>query len=61
MNLTVALTGASGSIFGQRLLRALERERPYITVFDDPAGDYADRLAAGQDIFGDLAQNERIG
>ena len=26
MNLTVALTGASGSIFGQRLLRALERD-----------------------------------
>jgi RNA polymerase sigma-70 factor (ECF subfamily) len=42
------------------VLRALERERPYITVFDDPAGDYADRLTAGQDIFGDLAQNERI-
>ena len=27
MNLTVALTGASGSIFGQRLLRALERDQ----------------------------------
>ena len=26
MNLTVAVTGASGSIFGQRLLRALERD-----------------------------------
>ena len=26
MNLTVALTGASGSIFGQRLLHALERD-----------------------------------
>jgi 4-hydroxy-3-polyprenylbenzoate decarboxylase len=26
VNLTVALTGASGSIFGQRLLRALERD-----------------------------------
>lgn len=26
MNLTVAITGASGSIFGQRLLRALERD-----------------------------------
>lgn len=26
MNLTVALTGASGSIFGQHLLRALERD-----------------------------------
>ena len=26
MNLTVAVTGASGSIFAQRLLRALERD-----------------------------------
>ena len=26
MNLTVAMTGASGSIFGQRLLQALERD-----------------------------------
>lgn len=26
MNLTVAITGASGSIFGQRLLRALDRD-----------------------------------
>src|ERR1700733_1923226 len=25
------------------VLRALERERPYITVLDDPAGDYAGR------------------
>jgi RNA polymerase sigma-70 factor, ECF subfamily len=46
------------------VLRALERERPYLTILDDPAGDYAGRLAgevaAEQDIFGDLAQNERI-
>src|SRR5271163_484203 len=45
------------------VLRALERERPYLTVLDDPAGDYADRIAAEgaeQDIFGDLAQSERI-
>ena len=46
------------------VLRALERERPYLTVLDDPAGDYEGRLAADatgeQDIFGDLAQNERI-
>jgi RNA polymerase sigma-70 factor (ECF subfamily) len=42
------------------VLRALERERPYITVLDDPAGDYVDRLADGQDIIGDLTQNERI-
>src|SRR5271170_4909540 len=41
------------------VFRALERERPYITVLDDPASDYAERLtteaAAEQDIFGDLA------
>jgi RNA polymerase sigma-70 factor (ECF subfamily) len=46
------------------VLRALERERPYLTILDDPAGDYAGRLAgevaAEQDIFGDLAHNERI-
>ncbi len=44
------------------VLRSLERERPYLTVLDDPAGAYEDRLeaAADQDIFGDLAHNERI-
>jgi RNA polymerase sigma-70 factor (ECF subfamily) len=46
------------------VLRTLERERPYITVLDDPAGDYTDRLAreaAGeQDIFADLARTERL-
>jgi RNA polymerase sigma-70 factor, ECF subfamily len=42
------------------VLRALERERPYITVLDDPAGDYAGRVLAEHDIFGDLAQNERL-
>jgi RNA polymerase sigma-70 factor (ECF subfamily) len=42
------------------VLRALERERPYITVLDDPAGDYAGRVAGEHDIFGDLAQTERL-
>ncbi len=42
------------------VLRALERERPYLTVLDDPAGDYSARVAAEQDLFGDLAQNERL-
>jgi RNA polymerase sigma-70 factor (ECF subfamily) len=42
------------------VLRALERERPYITVLDDPAGDYADRVPAEQDIFGEFAHSERI-
>jgi RNA polymerase sigma-70 factor (ECF subfamily) len=38
------------------VLRALERERPYLTVLDDRADEYS----AEQDIFGDLAQSERI-
>jgi RNA polymerase sigma-70 factor, ECF subfamily len=46
------------------VLRALERERPYLTVLDDPAEDYAGRftreMVAEQDLFGDLAQNERL-
>jgi len=42
------------------VLRALERERPYITVLDDPAGDYAAQMVAEEDILGDLAQNERL-
>ena len=42
------------------VLRALERERPYITVLDDPAGDFAGRVAGEQDIFGDLAHRERL-
>ncbi len=37
------------------VLRALERERPYVTVLDD-----LPQVAAAQDIFGELAQNERI-
>ena len=46
------------------VLRALERERPYLTLLDDPAGDCAGRLArevaAEQDVLGELAQNERM-
>jgi RNA polymerase sigma-70 factor, ECF subfamily len=42
------------------VLRALERERPYLTVLDDPAGDYSGKVAAEQDLFGDFAQNERL-
>jgi len=46
------------------VLRALERERPYVTVLDDPTADYAGRLAREsapeQDIFGELAHSERI-
>ena len=41
------------------VLRALERERPYITVLDEPGADYADRAAA-RDTFGDLERSERL-
>jgi RNA polymerase sigma-70 factor (ECF subfamily) len=42
------------------VLRALERDRPYLTVLDDPASDYGNRVATDQDVFGDLARSERI-
>ncbi len=43
------------------VLRALERERPYMTVLDDAGNEYASRLTAEhQDPLGDLARNERI-
>jgi RNA polymerase sigma-70 factor (ECF subfamily) len=43
------------------VLRALERERPYITVLDDVDSEYANRLTAEhQDPVDDLARNERI-
>jgi RNA polymerase sigma-70 factor (ECF subfamily) len=42
------------------VLRALERERPYITVLDDADSDYANRLIADQDVLGELARNERV-
>jgi RNA polymerase sigma-70 factor (ECF subfamily) len=42
------------------VLRALERERPYITVLDDVDSEYAGRLIAEQDVLGDLARNERV-
>jgi RNA polymerase sigma-70 factor, ECF subfamily len=45
------------------VLRALERERPYVNVLDDP-GDYAGQLAreavAEQDILADLTHHERL-
>ena len=42
------------------VLRCLEREKPYLTVLDDPENDYSGRLAADQDMVGELAHNERI-
>ncbi len=42
------------------VLRALERERPYITMLDEADSEYASRLTAEQDVLGDLARNERL-
>lgn len=42
------------------VLRALERERPYITVLDDPTSDGAGQVASEHDLFGELAQTERL-
>jgi RNA polymerase sigma-70 factor (ECF subfamily) len=42
------------------VLRAQERERPYITILDDLDSDYATRLTDEQDVLGDLARNERV-
>ena len=42
------------------VLRFLDRERPYITVLDDPDADHAERLAGEHDVLGDLTRNERI-
>ncbi len=69
MNSRVRYDSARGSVaaflYGiarNFVLRALERERPYLTILDDPAGDsrVATETAAEQDIFADLAQNERV-
>ncbi len=42
------------------VLRCLEREKPYLTVLDDPDTEHLDRLADGRDLMAELAQNERI-
>ena len=42
------------------VLRSLDREKPYLTVLDDPESEYSARLAGEQDIAGDVAHNERI-
>jgi RNA polymerase sigma-70 factor (ECF subfamily) len=42
------------------VLRCLERDKPYLTVLDDPDGEHLDRLADGRDLMAELAHNERI-
>ena len=43
------------------VLRCLDRERPYLTVLDAPENDYLNRMAADQDLVGELARSERVG
>lgn len=42
------------------VLRSLDRDRPYLTVLDDPENDYSGLTAGEHDIAGDLARSERI-
>lgn len=42
------------------VLRCLEREKPYLTVLDDPGSDYAARIAGPSDVLGELTRNERV-
>jgi RNA polymerase sigma-70 factor (ECF subfamily) len=42
------------------VLRCLDRERPYITVLDDPESEHAESLTDDQDVLGDLTRAERI-
>ncbi len=42
------------------VLRSIEREKPYLTVLDDPEREYASRLAGDQDTLGDLTRNEKL-
>src|SRR5215472_3720205 len=52
----------SAYLFGiarKLVLRILERERPYVASATDE-GDHLERLADGQDIFGELDRNQTI-
>jgi RNA polymerase sigma-70 factor (ECF subfamily) len=42
------------------VLRCLDRDRPYITVLDDPASEHSDRPSGERDALSDLTRNERI-
>ncbi len=42
------------------VLRCLDREKPYLTVLDDPGNEYSGRLAGEHDIAGEFARTERI-
>lgn len=42
------------------VLRCLRRERPYLTLLDDPLREFEGRMADPHDLAGALAQNQRI-
>ena len=42
------------------VLRCLDRERPYLTVLDDPASDYSSQVAVGADALTELTRGERV-
>jgi RNA polymerase sigma-70 factor (ECF subfamily) len=54
---------ASGYLYGiarNIVRRCLEREKPYLTVLDDPESEYSDKLSGDRDIASELAQAERV-
>jgi RNA polymerase sigma-70 factor, ECF subfamily len=58
---------ARGSVLGylygiarNYVLRCLERERPYITVIDDPDSEHAGQLSGEQSVLDSLTSNERV-
>ena len=42
------------------VLRCLDRERPYITVLDDPTSEHSEQPSNDRDALSDLTRNERI-
>ena len=42
------------------VLRCLDRERPYLTLLDDPESEYTGRIADPRDLEHELSRNERI-
>ena len=42
------------------VLKALERERPYVTVLDESGSEYSSQLSADPEVLADLTRNERV-
>jgi RNA polymerase sigma-70 factor, ECF subfamily len=54
---------ASGYLYGiarNLVRRSLEREKPYLTVLDDPENDYTGRLTDDHDVAFELVNTERV-